>query len=87
MQEIDSEEFSWWLAYAQVEPFPSEKAELGSAMISSVVANVNRDSKRKPEPFTLKDFMLDFGGDKEDKRKKQRAAVGKKFKQWIKQWQ
>lgn len=29
-------------------------------MIASVIAEVNRDKKNKPKPFTLDDFLLDF---------------------------
>ena len=30
---------------------------LGSAMVCSMLANVNRDSEARPEPFTPADFM------------------------------
>ena len=87
MREIDSEEFSWWLAYSRIEPFGHEREDMGAAMVSSVLANVNRDSKKRPTPFTVKDFMFDFYTDPEEKRKQQRNNVGKQFKEFIKQWQ
>lgn len=31
-------------------------------MIASVIAEVNRDKNKKPKPFTLNDFLLDFKG-------------------------
>lgn len=35
-----------------------EREDYRSALICSVIANVNRDSKRRPKPFMPQDFML-----------------------------
>jgi hypothetical protein len=45
------------MAYAGIEPFGEEAADLRAGIIASVIANVNRDRKRKPDPFTPLDFM------------------------------
>lgn len=37
-------------------------ALVGSAQICAMLANINRDEKKRPEPFTLMDFLP--GGDK-----------------------
>lgn len=34
---------------------------MNAGIIASVIANCNRDSKRKPEPFAPSDFMPKFG--------------------------
>lgn len=46
------------MAYSHLEPFGEERADLRAAMIASLIANANRDSKKHPSPFTIDDFML-----------------------------
>ena len=57
--EVDSEEFAWWLAYYQTDPFGERRADLRAATTSAVIANCNRGEKQRP--FTAGDFMPDFG--------------------------
>ncbi len=47
------------MAYASLEPFGEERADLRSAIVASVIANANRDPD-KHEPFTFDDFMPKF---------------------------
>lgn len=42
----------------RVEPFGDEAANHRHGVATSVLANVNRDSKRRPEPYKAADFML-----------------------------
>ncbi len=49
-----------WRAFWNLNPQGQWRSDLRSGIVASVIANVNRDSKRKPEPFTAKDFMPDF---------------------------
>lgn len=46
-----------WILYASEEPFGEERADLRSAIVAAVVANANRDSRRRPRPFSPRDFM------------------------------
>lgn len=46
------------MAYYKIEPFGEERADLRAGIIASVIANANRDSKRKA--FEPKDFMPRF---------------------------
>lgn len=55
--EIDSEEFAHWLAFFRLEPWGSEIEDLRAGSVVSMLANVNRDLKRRPEPFGLLDFI------------------------------
>lgn len=48
------------MIYYGIEPFGVEMALLGSAITSSVVANVNRNPKKNPTPYKPKDFMPTF---------------------------
>lgn len=34
-----------------------ERGDLRAGIIASLIANVNRDAKKKPQPFTPVDFM------------------------------
>ena len=40
--------------------------ELPIAQLASLTANINRDSKRSPKPFTLEDFALFYERDKSE---------------------
>lgn len=62
-QEISSREFTEWIAYNRIEPFGEKRADIRSAIVASVIANVNRDKKKKPSPFKTDDFMPEFEGE------------------------
>ena len=47
----------WWV-YESIEPFGEAGASLRAGIIASVIANANRDPKRKKDPFTPEDFMV-----------------------------
>lgn len=53
-------------------------------MIAATLANVNRDPKKRPAPFTISDFMPKYGQPDEDpirmsqKEIKQRLSIWKK---------
>lgn len=46
--------------YAMIEPHGSEQGYIQAAIICSVIANVNRDEKKKPKPFIPEDFLPSF---------------------------
>lgn len=58
--EIDSREFTEWMAYASLEPWGEPRADLRAGIVASTIANVNRSSDS--EPFTPRDFMPTFEG-------------------------
>ncbi len=61
---MSSREFSEWLAYSQTSPIdPQWRADLRMARVASLIANGHRDEKRKPDPFTVDDFMPRFAPD------------------------
>ena len=57
LDNISSKLLSEWMAFSAIEPFGYEADMHGSAITSSVVANANRDTKKKSEPFTAQDFL------------------------------
>ncbi|VVD74406.1 MULTISPECIES: DUF4035 domain-containing protein [Pandoraea] len=56
-REIDSAEFAEWLAYANIENFGSPVEDLRTGAVVSMLANINRDRKQRPEPYGLLDFL------------------------------
>ncbi len=48
-----------WQAYAEVEPFGEERADLRIAQLTALIANVHRDPKRTTA-YKAKDFLFDF---------------------------
>lgn len=50
-------QFMGWMRYYREEPFGEERADLRSGIITSAIANSNRDPKKRPQPFSPRDFM------------------------------
>lgn len=48
------------MAYAGLEPFGEERADLRAGIVASVVANTARDPKVQRDPFTPQEFMPKF---------------------------
>ena len=46
-----------WRAFDLLEPIGDTRMDLGFGIVASTLANVNRDEKKRPEPFTPVDFM------------------------------
>lgn len=57
LDRMSSHELSEWMAYANIEPFGEDRADLRAGTISSVIANTNRDPKKKADPYEPIDFM------------------------------
>lgn len=57
-REIDSREFTEWMAYAALEPFGETRADLRAGIVASTLANIHRSEGS--EPFTPSDFMPTF---------------------------
>lgn len=49
-----------WGHYAALEPFGEWRADVRIANLCALTANVNRDPEKRPEPFAISDFMVDF---------------------------
>jgi hypothetical protein len=53
-------EFLEWMAFSQVEPLGGARDDYRFAMLSSLIANANRDPKKHPQPYDFEDFMPDW---------------------------
>lgn len=59
-------EFAQWLAYYAVERFGEARADIRTATLCALMANINRDPKTQPKPFTIADFLPDYWKDSAD---------------------
>jgi hypothetical protein len=60
-REISSPEFTEWMAYSIWEPFGPEREDQRAGMIAALIANVNRDSSKRSEPYDVEDFFPRYG--------------------------
>jgi hypothetical protein len=54
---VSSREFTEWLTYYRLEPFGAETDDHRMAQLMALIANVNRDPKRRKTPWTPDDFL------------------------------
>ena len=64
-----------WMHFSQLEPFGEVRADMRSAYVMSVIANVNRDASRRPKPYEIKDFMLEFDKEAKQTWRQQKALM------------
>ena len=57
---ISGQQFTEWIAYAKLEPFGEERADLRMAILATLIANAIRDPDKQPTPFEVSDFMPQF---------------------------
>ena len=81
LAEMTSAQFAEWMAYAQLEPWGEERADLRAGIIASTMANSMRSKKGKP--FKPQDFMPKFEPEDEEvtaakMMARMRAALGGK---------
>lgn len=55
---MSSRELTEWMAYDAIEPIGGYRVDYGFAMVAAMIANANRDPKKRPQPFEIEDFML-----------------------------
>ncbi len=83
VQSISAEQFLEWMHYDAIDPFGEWRADYRAAEIVTMIANVNRDKKRRPTPFKTPDFLVRFGEPtKKDKPKQtwqDQLAIAKLF--------
>lgn len=58
VQGMSWEEFRLWLAFDSQAPIGMERNDYNAALVSMVIAEVNRDRKKSPKPFQISDFLL-----------------------------
>lgn len=68
LRRMQWDQFIDWMAFASIEPFDEGRADLRSASICAMLANINRNPKKRPQPFVPNDFLLIY--DEEDLKQK-----------------
>lgn len=66
LREIPSHLLIEWMAFYNLEPFGREAEFQGHALVSSIIAESNRDPKKKADAFTTSDFMPKEEDDSEE---------------------
>lgn len=72
-------ELQQWAEFFEVNPDPEWRADARSAQVCATLANINRDDKKRPQPYEVKDFMLAFDRAKKAKREEKKQEDGAKI--------
>ena len=54
---LTSRQLSEWMAFAELEPFGERNRDLSIGLLTSLLANIHRDSDKKSDPFLPDDYM------------------------------
>lgn len=68
LRSLTARQFQQWLLYLDIEPIESLRADYRAAQIVSMLANINRDTKKRANPFTPEDFLLKFSTEESHKK-------------------
>ena len=66
-ERLSEEELTYWMAYNLISPFGDFRQDVAGAQICAVLANINRDKKKRPNPYEIRDF-LPFNPRKQQKK-------------------
>lgn len=58
--QLDYLELLEWAEFLTIEPDPEWRADARAAQICATLANINRDEKKRAEPFRVSEFLLTF---------------------------
>lgn len=83
IRQMSAKQLMLWHAYAQIEPFGEWWATRRTAATLQMQANINRDSKRRPEPYKLDEFILKLDAGEE---KPFRTQTPKQQAQVLEMW-
>ncbi len=57
---MTAQQFLRWQAYEAIEPFSGKAADLRISSVVQALYNINRDTKKKSQPFTLLEIYAHF---------------------------
>lgn len=67
LEQMSLRQFREWRAFADLEPFGEERADIRTAHIVQTILNMNRDRKKHPTPISLSECVLKFGEEERQK--------------------
>lgn len=71
LEEMTWEQFQEWVTFSSLSPFTADREEYRFAAITQMIANMNRDTKKRRDPYSIDMFVLRFGDMPEGPKKKQ----------------
>ena len=77
LEQMSSREVTEWLAYDRLYGLPDWRDDFRVAAMCALLANINRDAKKKPSAYSPADFMPDFGVEKEPQSEERQMAIMK----------
>jgi superfamily I DNA/RNA helicase len=66
LERIPSRLLSEWMAYYSIEPFGEARTNYLLAILASLLANMQRDPKKRREPFEPQDFLPELNSTDEE---------------------
>lgn len=70
------------MAFANIEPLPGCRADLLTGILASLLANLNRDPKKRGDPYTAAEFAPDWWADRPARKTPQEIFL--QFRTWAK---
>lgn len=61
LRRITWKKFVEWLGYLQLEPVGEERMDWRFATLCALLANINRDTKKRWKAYEAKEFLIRFG--------------------------
>lgn len=65
---LNARQLAEWEAFYTMEPRGEFRADLRLAQLCQLTANIHRDSKKKPSPFKITDYLFDFSPKEDEKQ-------------------
>ena len=69
MDRVSAPEFYWWRAFDKISPIGDRRMEIMLAQIAQVLAEVNRNKKKRSKPWQVDDFIPNWSGQPKQRQK------------------
>lgn len=86
MRTMSVREYSAWRLEYSLRPFGERRADIRSAQICCLLANIHRDTTKRKEPYAVSDFMpFESREDEDDESREveERDIVDPGLKDWL----
>ncbi len=78
LRQITFPQLREWIAFEELEPFGEMRDDYRMANMMQLTANMHRDTKKHPEPYTLSDFLFKFDKEAEEQVKPRQSVEEQK---------